>query len=348
MKTTLPEEIYLTPSDVISWNQFATKKAKEYNEAYKSAKLKLTPESVTQLAMICVSDEDLPDESPKELWLCLEDLCRTIEQSEELMTQETTEEPVTEASLEHPAKEAMLEPVEAPKEANIQELGILQAATSTGLHNGYAELSKKFEFGDTGFRLKADAIVSPADYGSMIGLGADMGSKGRFIVAKAYLHLKHLNQSDSLLEQIAASLHLNYSTICNWVRTLERTPEQYQGLPFTTLVELATPVYDKENPKADQEKREELFEQAKLENWDSQEARSHSKQARGHDDVITDGGKPVKYRFLQILGGEPMYCIEEPVWSEGVTIINLKTREVLKDIEKKLTWCKIAEEPATV
>jgi len=74
--------------------------------------------------------------------------------------------------------------------------------------------------------------------------------------------------------------------------------------------------------------------------WDSSEARSHVKAKKGHDAPIMDGtpGKP-SYRYLVLQPGMvPLWSNEQPAWSTGVQVFDLKKRMYLVDDGSKVDW----------
>lgn len=345
MKKTLPAEVTLAPGDTISWSQFANKKAKEFGETHKASKVKFTADTITMLANICLSeDEDLPEDSPTVLWDCLEDICKCIEKSEEY-TNMTDNETVSAAFAPEGAISI------APREVNTQEIAIVQAANEVGttitLEEAKAQLSLKFELGNNNLlKPLPGSLITPADLGRAMCYGAKVSTGGDWIYADA-VNMLMVEGHENPVIQIASMLGRAESTVYNWSRTASRVPVELRSdaIPISTYVEIATKRYD-QNDEKNNEAIAELVQKAAAEKWSQGEARSHSRHRQGKDDSITDGGKKIKYRYLLVMpGSEPMLCIEEPVWSSGVLVVDLKTQEWLRDVENKIEYCQIAKEP---
>lgn len=379
MKPQLPTEIYLAPDDAITWTQYCIKAARELNIAYAKSKLKFTKEIVEQLAYTCLSDNDLPDDSHPDLWNALEQVCRAIEQSkvhqlnmtheniteqpvnspktalEGVVTTEQAEDTVTpEAQAQIDAYNATLDSQIAEQtskregqQINSQEIAIITAAQSIGtsisLEDARAELSKKFDLGNNNtLRPLGTLPITPADLGKAMVYGAKVEQGGAWIYADGVNMLTQLG-FEKPVEQIAAMLGKSDSTLYNYARTARRIPKELrdESVPITVYSEIVNRKYDEDEGK-NTEIITELANQAVAEKWSCLDARSHADLKQGKEPKE----KRTKYRYLQILNGEPMLCIEEPLFTPGVIIVDLKVNEWLRDLEGKIGYCKIAMEPS--
>lgn len=355
-KPQFPSQIILETNEPITWAQFKKKTALDFNRKFASQKADLTPDKVEELARICLTDEELDDETLPYVFEVVEYVCQAIERTNQLqkdldsMTDTNTEETTPETPDNAPESPAVTSEVQTKEDSlNSQEAQIVKAACSTSLETSYSEISQTYEFGEgmLNVRVKEGAIETPETAGQLMGLGVDMGKKGFFLMVEGAQRLV-VRGHKLPMEQICASLNLHTSTIYNYLRAIPYfTPEAKRLLSPTTVVEIATAKFDSDEKKNDEIKKE-LIEEAVKEGWDSPTARSHVKAKKGHDEPIdaTLSAKNKPIYLLILPGQEPLLCREEPVWSEGSIIINLKTAEVYKDIDKKLTWCKIAVEPS--
>lgn len=363
----LPAEIYLVPQGLVLRQTYCALRSEEFSEKYKSSKAEFSPETIEYFIQVCVNEGEMDEEEyQKEHFLGQAEVCEDIYRTQE-MTKKTTIipnidqldpskkvkpedvilEPASPAvASDDPQRDEDADALPTPKEVNTQEILILKAAMETRLDNGgYSDLAKSYTFSDdmSDIRLKDGAIESPMMAGALMGLGADLGRRGFWILVTGAQKLMVLGHEHAM-EQICASLKLNSSSVYNYLRTLPYvTAEARKLLNPTVLVELCCGKYS-DDEKVNDEIKKKLVKEAVANGYDTGEARSAKLREQGKEiNLDPTNGKP---KFILIMPGqEPMGCREEPVFSEGCVIINLKTLEIYKDIENRLEWCKMAVEP---
>jgi len=359
-KPQLPTQVYLAEDEVIDWKQFLIIQARHANVTHASSKIKFTPEIIEKLAIICQSEDDLPDDSPAVLWLVLEDICKLLEKSKEYqsntnMITETVEEaePLSPQAQEYvatlEAQEKKQLAKREPQEANSQELAIVQAAHAVGvtvsLEEARADLATKFDLGAGSNMLRplGTVPITPMDIARGMVYGAKLEQSGSWIYADAVNMLMQLNFED-VTNQIAAMLGKANSTLYNYARTARKIPQELrdESIPLTVYSELVNRRYEE-----DEEKNNaviaELAEQAVAEKWSCGDARSHADLKQGKQP------KPKKQqaRYLVIFPGNvPIFTNSEPVWSQGIQAYDTKQHMRLFDDGKMISWVAVAVEPS--
>lgn len=243
-----------------------------------AAKHGMTVESVLAAARHCETDMDLPEDTPSNVYACVEEFCQAVEYTKAM--REGHKPPET-------PKEARLT-VHEPKSLDSQELEIVEAARNARLDNGaYSQLRKVFDFAEdmSSVRVKQGAIVTPTDWSKLLGVGFDLGRRSVWLMAEAINHLMVLGKENSLI-QIADDFGFSYSYASNLARVAQRVPAHKRlGMIPTVVVEIASRNYS-EDPHKNAQTIDSLLEQAKTEGWNCSVARSHTRHAQGHDDPI--------------------------------------------------------------
>jgi len=355
MKTpSLPENFLLETNDTITLEQYLKKKSIDFTRRHVSAKRIFTTEDVRQMLIVCQTEAEMPDDTESYWYELCEECCQDLERSNQLqkdldnMPDTQPNEPAETLIPEPTSPATTLEVVPDGKTEESLDAAIVAAACKTRLDNGYSELASVFEFGEgmLSVKVKEGAIATSVEDGALLGFGLDLGKRGFYLALEGANRLLVKGKENSF-NQICAQLGIAASTLYGQLRALPYfTPEARQLLAPTVIVEIATAKFS-DDPKENDKIKTEMVAEAIENKWDSGEARSAVRHRRGVDEPIDPSlSAKNKPKYLLILPGqEPLLTREEPVWSEGATIISLKTMEVYKDIEKKLTWCKIAVEP---
>jgi hypothetical protein len=124
-------------------------------------------------------------------------------------------------------------------------------------------------------RVREGAIVTPQDWGSLLGLSVDLGRKAAYLMGAAVNALMVSGHENSVV-QFAAEVGADPTTLYNHAKVCRLVPaEKRLGLYPSVVQEIATRRYDE-----DEDKNAaivlELVDQARENNWTCQEARSHS------------------------------------------------------------------------
>jgi len=231
-----------------------------------SIKHKTDVKVALKLMRCCENDEEIDDDSPSNHFELLEEACAIIAFDRG----------------EIDAKELKMTIVKEENKAGTEQ-SILEAAISTGMHNGYTALAEKYDFANlTQFVPKAGVIPCPEDYAAAIGLGVDMSSKGMWIAGEGIRHLYALGY-ENIVTQIAASLKLSYSHVSGWHRAAQRVPLKYRNeISPTVAVEIACSKYS-DDEATNNKKVIELVEKACKEGWTALEARSNVRMEQGRE-----------------------------------------------------------------
>lgn len=352
MKTPKLPDYILQNGTKIPWAWYAKDLANKSTEKYKAQKYVFTVEIINRLAVLCQTDAELDPEDPACVGEVLEQICIAIENTESMPKNKPEETPV-ETPPEQPSNEPtlpveVLPPENQGNDLDEQELLILEAARKTRLES-YADLRESFDFGaDMMNPLPKDgAIVTPMDYGAMMGLGADMGKKGIWILIHGAQGLL-VRGKEHVMEQICASLGLSEKTVYNYLTTLPyATAEARALLSSTALVELCTRKYS-DDPEENEKIKKELVQEAVEHGWSSSEARSHAEMKQGKDRQITDGtSSKTKLRYFhQLPDGTAIMTRECPAYTEGAIIFDMKTMERMVDTGSKIEFQPVLREPS--
>lgn len=377
-KPQLPKGVNLAPDDTVSFNQFCIIKSREFNITYKGKGVTFSAELVEKLALVCLSDEDLNEDDPPVLWDAMEAICIALEQSKEYQHQsnnhmtDTTTDALNETTMPQPdlavadeqaepltlqAQEyvATLEAQEKeqlekrnPKEANSQELAIVQAAHAVGvtvsLEEARADLATKFDLGAGSNMLRplGTIPITPMDLGKAMVWAAKVEQAGSWVYADAVNMLMQLG-FEHVTNQIAAMLGKANSTLYNYARTARKIPQELrdESIPLTVYSELVNRRYD-ENEEKNTEIITELANQAVKEKWSCGDARSFADLAQGKQPKT----KKEKYRYIVTLPGLPPYLTHtQPGYSEGVQVVDIVAQEYLRDVDNKIEFVPLIKEP---
>lgn len=361
MKTPQLPEYIIQNGNKIPWNTYAKIKAEESTIKYRAQKVKFTPEKVSELAILCMTEEELHPEEPSCVALVLEEVCIAIQDTETYMPETSdslpplSDEAVT--RLKEPQQESSnkpetpLEIVSTPEQgndANSPQILAVEAARNTRLEN-YSELRERFDMGAGMLSPVPKEGTSPTleDYGALMGLGHDMGKKGVWLLVHGAQGLLAMGEENTM-EQICASLGLNEKTVYNYLTTLPfATEEAKMLLPPTVLTEICTRKYSND-PKENEETKKELVAEAMEAGWNSVEARSHAEMKQGKDRTITDGtSSRTKLRYFhQLPDGTAIMTRECPPFTEGCVIFDTKTFERMVDNGKKIEMVAVLREPS--
>lgn len=353
MKTPKLPEYIIQNGQRIPWNTYAKQKAVESTLKFKAQKTTFTPEKINILALLCMTEEELDPEEPSCVAQVLEEICIAIQDTENYMPETTL--PTTPEQPPAAPTDALetLETKDTPeqeKSLDSQEQLILKDALTTQLDNGgYTKLSEVFDFGEGMLNpmVKEGAIDTPMHYGALMGLGADMGKKGIWLLIHGAQGLMVLGK-EHVMEQICASLGLNEKTIYNYLTTFPYvTPEARLRLSPTVLTEICTRKYS-EDPKENDKAKKELVAEAVEANWDCKEARSHAEHKQGKDRQITDGTsskRGLRY-FHQLPDGTAILTRTQPAYTQGAIIFDMRTLERMVDDGKKIEMVPVLREPS--
>ena len=256
MTTTLKGS-FQTPKGIIERTQLAE---------MLSAKYKTDVKTALRLIKVCEQDDMIDEDAPPNHFELLEEACAILAFDRG----------------EIDAKELKMTIVKEELKQGTEQ-SILEAAITTGMHNGYSALAERYEFNNlTQFTPREGVIPCPEDYAAAIGLGVDMSSKGMWLAGEGIRHLYALGY-ENVVTQIAANLKLSYSHVSAWARTAQRIPIKYRSeISPTVAVEIACSKYS-EDEKENNKKVIELVEKACKEGWTALEARSHVRMEQGRE-----------------------------------------------------------------
>ncbi len=329
--TLLPETMALEGS-LIPLEDYLAKKAEDFSQRHPERKEGVSVDAIREMLWVCIEGREFPVETERWWDILNEEICQDLWNTEQFNNQKET------------MPETTLEPV-ATKPLNLQLVEIVEAARTTTMAHGFADMVQTMEFGESfsDIRMKDGTTVSPKSLAACVGLGMDLGQKGQSLVAAAVSQL--LAKGDSMVdvvEQIGAVLKLKYSTLSNYNRTYLRTPTRYKSLPFEVQKEIATSSYTGDD-KQDRKIREQLFEQALAEGWNPSEARSHRKAAQGHNEEITANApgekeKPYAARYFYGVGSKGSYSKVLPVFESGMWCVDIHDKTFLVDDGKKWSF----------
>lgn len=263
-----------------------------------SVKYKTDVKTALKLIKCCEQDDEIDEDSPANHFALLEEACAILAFDRG----------------EIDAKELKMTIVREEHKQGTEQ-SILEAAITTGMHNGYSALAEKYEFNNlTQFVPREGVIPCPEDYAAAIGLGVDMSSKGMWIAGEGIRHLYALGY-ENVVTQIAASLKLSYSHVSGWHRAAQRVPIKYRSeISPTVAVEIACSKYS-DDEAANNKKVIELVEKACKEGWTALEARSHVRMEQGKE-PLAKAPKGAS-SWVADMGGNDELLILASQWSIG-------------------------------
>lgn len=201
-------------------------------------------------------------------------------------------DPVAEETIHQHTHTAPETPVEAPLTMEVlpatpcTETLILEAARTAKLEsNGYSRLKEVFQFSDdmSSVVTKEDALVTPQDWGALLGFATDLGKKSCYLIGSAVNALEAQGY-ENVVVQFVSETGANYTTISNYARTCQRVPvEKRVGLYPSVVQEIATKRYDKDEAK-NTEIILAMVDEARENKWSCEEARSHANAKLGKPD----------------------------------------------------------------
>lgn len=263
---------------------------------YRSQLANVPEDLIKQLMRRCETGEtEFPPDFPEEHFTLAETICTDIARSggqvdpiaEETIHQHTHSEPET-------APVAAITPEVLPPTAPTETL-ILEAARAARLEGGsYSKLREVFDFSEemTVVRVREGVIVTPQDWGSLLGLSVDLGKKSCYLMGAAVNALMVSGHENSVI-QYAGEIGLDHTTLYNMARVCRLVPtEKRLGLYPSVVQEIAVRRYDEDDEKNTAIVLE-LVDQARENKWTCQEARSHS-LAKKHGEEPTDKGPTKK------------------------------------------------------
>lgn len=286
--TTQLKGSFKTPKGLIERQQLAEMLSARYKTDIKTA---------LKLIKCCELDDEIDEDAPSNHFELLEEACAILAYDRG----------------EIDAKELKMTIVKEEHQKGTEQ-SILEAALTTGMHNGYSALSQKYEFDNlTQFTPKAGVIPCPEDYAAAIGLGVDMSSKGMWIAGEGIRHLYALGY-ENVVTQIASSLKMSYSHVSGWHRAAQRVPIKYRNeISPTVAVEIACSKYS-DDESENNKKIIELVEQACKEKWTALEARSHVRMEQGKEPL---GKAPKVAGWISEFGGNEELLILASQWCVG-------------------------------
>lgn len=254
--------------------------------AYRASLGNTDEDTIKVLLRRCeTGSSDFPADFPEHLYALAEAICEDVKRSGGDV------DPVAEETIHQHTHAAPQTPPEPPEEVEVlpmvpnTETLILEAARGAKLEsNGYSRLREVFTFSDDMANVIAqeNAIVTPEDWGALLGFSVDLGRKSLYLMGTAVNALEAQGHENAVV-QLAGEFGIHYSTLSNAARMCQRVPvEKRVGLYPSVVQEIATKRYDKDDAR-NQEIILEMVEMARENKWSCEEARSHANERLGRD-----------------------------------------------------------------
>lgn len=261
---------------------------------YLEYRASLSGESEDTIKMLCrrceTGETDFPPDFPERLFDLASQICEDIKRSggeidpciEEQVHSHT--HAATETTAEAPLS------VEEKPDTPSTEMLVVEAAREARLEGGtYNQLREVFEFSDdmTHVRTKDGAIVSPQDWGALLGFSIDLGKKSIYLMGTAANALM-VSGHENAVVQLCGAFGLHHTSLYNAAKMCRLVPvEKRVGLYPSVVQEIAVRRYDKDEGK-NQEIVLKMVEQAREHNWTCEEARSHANAKLGKEPKSKD------------------------------------------------------------